>query len=318
MIKKLFVTIGCDTDPLIEVNQRAIFNKESAWDDVIQSVIRLKEEIKTFEDEQKKPPKIIWYLRSDHQINIIWGDWCYPVREYVSLWNEFEKSGDEIGWHPHLWKLNEIKNIWYQEIKDKNWISHCLEKGYKEISKIFRVKSTRMGWDFHNNYTMNILNSLGILNDLSAIPGIKNNGTIDNIYDWKNTSRYPYFPSKHDYKIEDSDPSNNHKIVEIPITTYPIPFYLRVLTRKGIIAANIAKHPLFFKNAIKIVVNRNEEEAFLSTYFHPSDIKDEKGLFSLNNFKRNLNNIVEIARKKKLEVLFITPQELGERYDTVA
>lgn len=316
MTKKLFVLIGCDTDPVVGPDQQGIFSKENVWNDTIRSVIKLKEEIEIFEDLKGNSPKITWYLRSDQQINMIWGDWCYPVREYASTWNEFEKSGDEIGWHPHLWRLNVMRKIWYQEINDDDWIYHCLENGYHAISKIFRIKSVRMGWDFHNNNTMNQLQSFGVHYDLSAIPGIKNSGVDNNIFDWENAPKFPYFPSKNDYKREESNRSNNLEVMEIPISTYSIPFYLRVLTRKKIMAANIAKHPLFFRNTFKTIFKNNYEDSFLSMYFHPSDINEEKKLFSLRNFKRNLKNILNVSKKKKFEVWFITPQDF-RRYDAV-
>lgn len=315
MIEKLFVIVNCDTDPIIVPKQKTV-EKETAWEKTVENVIKLKEEIKNFEDEYGNNLKITWHLRSDHQIYNIWGNWCYPVREYASLWNEFEKSGDEIGWHPHLWRLDKTKNIWYQEIDDNNWISNCLKNGYHEISKIFRIKSVRMGWGFHNNYTMNILHSLGIRYDLSAAPDIKNKGSIRNIYDWEGTTKYPYFPSKHNYKIEDKNLSENLEIMEIPITTYPIPFYLRALTRKKNMVANIAKHPLFFRNAIKTAIKNGKERdrCVLNVYFHPSDIEKKGFLFSLNNYKRNLLNIYEVSKSKKIEILFITPAELINYY----
>ncbi|KAB2946781.1 MAG: hypothetical protein MPEBLZ_01918 [Candidatus Methanoperedens nitroreducens] len=315
MTKKLFVVIGCDTDPLIEINEPNAFIKENVWDETIQSIVRLKEKIGIFEDKQGLSPKITWFLRSDQQINIQWNDWCYPVREYISLWNEQIKSGDEIGWHPHLWRYDELKNIWYQEINDNDWISSCLENGYHEISKLFRINSVKMGWCFHKNYTMNLVDSFGIKYDLSAIPGLMNSGNTCNIYDWKNTSADPYFPSKKDYRIRDDNPSNNHNIMEIPITNYTVPFFWRIFISKRNMAANIAKHPIFFRNIFNNIIWN--QESLLNTYFHPCDIGEKDRLFSLNNFERNLNNIIEIARKKKLEVVFITPQEFGEKYCVV-
>ncbi len=81
-------------------------------------------------------------------------------------------------------------------------------------------------------------------------------------------------------------------------------------------AANIAKHPLFFRNTFKTIFKNNYEDSFLSMYFHPSDINEEKKLFSLRNFKRNLKNILNVSKKKKFEVWFITPQDF-RRYDAV-
>ena len=301
--------IGCDTDPVIEANGPDEFIEENIWDKTIQSIVGLKEKIGIFEDKEGFPPKITWFLRSDQQINIQWNDWCYPAREYLSFWNEQKKTGDEIGWHPHLWRYYELKNLWYQEIMDSEWIFSCLENGYHEISKLFKINSVKMGWSFHNNYTMNLVDSFGINYDLSAIPGLKNIGNTYNIYDWKNTPDSPYFPSKNDYRTNDDNPSNNHNIMEIPITNYLVPFFLRYFISTRYMAANIAKHPIFFKNAFNNI--NSNEQYLLNTYFHPSDVGEKDKLFSLKNFERNLNNIIEVAKKRKLEVAFITPQEFG-------
>lgn len=316
MKKKLLVMINCDTDPIIEPTQDSIFQKDMVWEGTIRSLINLKNQIKTFKDYFGNSPRITWFLRSDWQTYNIWGDWCYPAKKYMDIWQEFKDSGDEIGWHPHLWKFDHGKNIWYQEIYDNTWIRNCLENGYNEISKIFDVKSVRMGWNFHNNYTMDILSSIGIKYDLSALPGIMNINNICRIYDWSNTPSHPYFPSRNNYMIEDKSYSNILKIMEIPITTYILPKYLQILTGKKIMAINIAKNQLFFRNVIKSVlhsvnVNENNEIFLLNAFFHPSDITGNKFILSLNNFKKSLS---KITTNSNIEVIFTSPQEFIERW----
>lgn len=303
--------INCDTDPIIGPNQKSDFRSECVWEKTIKSITNLKENMSYMEDKFNINPKITWHLRSDQQINEIWGDWCYPAQEYLNIWADFRSLGDEIGWHPHLWRLNKANGIWFQEARDTEWISYCLRNAYDRISRIINIKSVRMGWSFHSTYTMNIINSLGIKYDLSAIPGIKSMGSNsnDNIYDWVDSEREQYRPSYHNYKCSDCKSKHNLSVVEIPITTYALPYFLQVLTGKKFMTANIAKSPLFFKNAIKYVTHRwDGDDKLMNTFFHPSDLKSNNKLFSIDNVLHNLEGICNI---KGCDIVFITPHEYG-------
>lgn len=303
--------INCDADPIIEHLHESEFQNDTVWETTIMRIINLKNELRFFKDHFRNSPKITWLLRSDWQTHKIWGDWCYPARKYRNLWQNFVEMGDEIGWHPHLWKFDHGKNIWYQEIYNNSWIRNCLENGYNEISNIFDIKSVRMGWTFHNDFTMNLLSSIGLRYDLSALPGIINNGNKYNIYDWKITPSHPYFPSKNNYRIEDKNPSNNLNLMEIPITTQTIPKYLQFFTGKKFMSANIAKNPFLFKNMVAPLINSIDNNTncgcfLINTFFHPIDIKEKGFLFSLDNFKKNLSWIMT---NSKIDFIFITPHE---------
>jgi hypothetical protein len=308
MNKNLLLIIGCDTDPILEKNDR-IIDKKFIWEKtihVIENVSRMRDSIS---NRALEAPKITWFLRSDWQTYKIWNDWCYPGRTYRSLWNDLERSKDEIGWHPHLWYLNESTNTWYQSF-DESWISYCLDEGYKEISKLFDIMSVRMGWDFHSNYTMNKLKLYNIKYDLSALPGMKNEYLYHNNYDWENVATHPYHPSINNYK-QGNKYLNNYELLEIPIMVIKSPFYFSVFQKNKFLKLNIAKHPIFINDIIKYIIGSNEKNQIVASYFHPSDVENSRGLFSYNNFCNNLKNLLERAQKRGLDVEFITPREIN-------
>jgi hypothetical protein len=306
-MNKLYVIINCDTDPVYEPYSR-LFSQKSVWEETIENILILKDQLNKFENEQSYP-KVIWHLRSDCQIEEIWGSWCYPCEEYLHLWKDFESQGDEIGWHAHLWRLNERDNSWYQEINDRDWIAHCLLNGYHAISKYFKIRGARMGWSFHDNFTMNILKSIGIEYDLSAIPGLKNLNCVNNIYNWENADLIPYFPSNNNYMIGNIE---KNSILEIPITTYDLPTYMKLFLRKRLMTANIAKSPFFFKHALK-KIERSKKHccSILNAFFHPSDLKSGNALFSSRYFEKNLMSIYNL---KNFKILFVTPSEFFSKF----
>lgn len=307
MKAELLFIIGCDTDPVSEPHDLKTDNGD-IWERTVKTVENISDLRNAISGDRSGTPKITWFLRSDWQTYKLWNDWCYPGRTYRSIWDDLEKSNDEIGWHPHLWYLNKSSNTWYQSF-DVPWTSYCLDEGYKEISKLFNIKSVRMGWDFHNNHTMEKLRQLNIKYDLSALPGMSNKYIYHNNYDWVDAPSYPYYPSKDNYKQE-RNCFNENELLEIPITVVSSPFYLSLFTKSKLIKFNLAKHPIFIKNLIKSIFEENNKSKLIASYFHPSDVNGDRGLFSSSNFKYNLNYLLKEAERKEVEIKFVTPNEI--------
>lgn len=313
MDKELYVIINSDTDPAIEPIDRSLFNKETVWDVTINAILKLKEEIKKVEDDYGNQLKIGWHLRSDEQMYRIWGKRAYLAEEYYDLWKELVKEGDIIGWHPHLWRFNEEGKNWYQEVQDVEWIGNCLTEGYNELSEIFDIKAVRMGWNFHNNFTMKLISDLGLEIDLSAVAGDKNIADICCNYDWVITPQYPYYPSVKDCRIH-RKPSLS--ILEVPLTTFRFPWCLNVpyymATKKHVCSPHIGKTPRLMKYAVKQVVKEVHKTGFgiFNSFFHPGDLIKNSRLFSMNYFVENIQNLLSYSRKYDISVRFVNPHEL--------
>ena len=104
-----------------------------------EGIPKAKEITNSNRDSQGCNAKITWFLRSDDQINQLYGDPAWMVRNFMSLWKKLESEGDEIGWHPHLWRWNERIKSWYPELENKIWIENCMEEGYNRFPKQFKL-----------------------------------------------------------------------------------------------------------------------------------------------------------------------------------
>jgi len=312
--RTLYVILNSDTDPAIEPISPN-FDKETVWDITTNLVKKIREVLNNFEDSYGDSPCVVWYLRSDNQIKAIWGEWNYPAIKYHSLWRSLKKEGDEIGWHPHLWRFDSTRNSWYQEYQDARWIEDCLRNGYRAMAKMFNIESSRMGWDFHNNLTMKLLSELGIKYDLSAVPGVSHKGGMCNIYDWRPTPHHPYYPSVADYRVPRTPKLN---ILEIPLTTFKFPWYMHWaytrVTHMPLCTAHLGKHPFIMKYAIKYAVSNAKKngKCILNMFFHPGDFRGRSRIFSIRYIVKTMEYIETISKKESVQFKFIRPGDVQE------
>jgi len=347
IIKEMLkIVVCCDVDhDIVGYNVSATrfdaYKEKLGWKNVEQNVPRARDLFNLVEDSESNNPKITWFVRSDEQLGIIFDDYAYPLRNFRNLWERLQKQGDEIGWHPHLWRWSNRNKCWYQEVSDKKWISHCLENGHKEFIKLAKnLTSVRMGWSFHNNFTMKKINDLSISVDLSAFPGIRHEGSPDergsyfvNEYDWSITPHEPYIPSKQDYRRPAKNNEQNLSILEVPITTAPkskrrilveeairlAPTSLRRKILKGAdiqfksvqhrYVANIteASFERIAKQKFKEAKQNHKDHTNLVAIFHPIELYKQKGFQNLQN---NLNAIKEFSRSSNIPFFFSTATEM--------
>ena len=221
--KKLFIVIGCDTDPDRKGFIENISGEKLSWRGMTEGIPETKQAVSGFTDSRGKPPVFTWLMRADEQIKILYGDFNGVLEENKDFIRELEKSGDEIGWHPHFYRYNEKHKVWYQELKDIDWQCDVLESAYGSFNRSVpgRPVSVRTGWIYHNNSTLSKLDQLGVKVDFSAAPGLKTNPPKNrsfpyNIYDWFITGNEPYYPSVNDYRRAAKEGENALSILEAP------------------------------------------------------------------------------------------------------
>jgi hypothetical protein len=336
----LFI-IGCDGDPEpIKGDSHCPPDKlaeKISWNYIKNGVSLIREFQNEIRDGYGNPPRITWFLRSDQQMKDIYKDYAYPVKAFKPIWENCIDMGDEMGWHPHFWRWDVVHGLWYQEMEDHVWIETCLTKGFQSFSQFWRPKAVRTGNDFLNDFVMTTLNKLGLLTDLSVLPGMEYEGDLIekgltyrvNKMDYKICPKTPYFPSKKDYRIEDNYPLD---ILEIPICTFNIPrkilflrFFYNILPfrgGKGVVRPKfktdkmtyfaIAKHPNYFRQGLEAFFRESKEKAnlnILAGYFHPHEIVSETRLFSAKNLKKNIELTLKLSEKYKTPLAFTTTTE---------
>lgn len=329
MEKRLIVIIGCDCDPdkaKYGGENLRFHHGEYKWQGIKKGIPQIKERLLDIQSGFDTSLKFTWCVRSDLQIENIYGNagWC--LKEFSSLWRKLEEEGDEISWHPHLARWNSTRKLWFQEIHDEQWMKECIAKGFSAFRENWGKSpaSSRMGWVFHNNLTMEQISFLGIKVDFSAVPALskaivskKNTRDIYDYADWKGSPLHPYHPSCLDYRVPSK--GKNLPIWEIPcmslrsnILVWPYNFKVLMYGKRNILlqpifSATITIFPWLFKKAFHRWLSMNEfkKTVFLATYFHADEILSSQREFVI----KNLLHIQKVARLQRMKVHFVTAFE---------
>jgi hypothetical protein len=337
MEKKLYIIIGCDTDPDRTGFLEGLPVDTLSWRGMLEGAPLLKEKLRELHDSNNREPIISWCLRVDYQIKKYYGAYSSIIEKHKEFLLNLESSGDELAWHPHFWKDDGATGAWYQECHDVPWQVEMLQNAYADYQSILpgRAKSVRMGWDYHNNETLAILKELGVDVDFSAIPGMKIDPSQDhlaafNTYDWYYAPNRPYYPSKADYRKEAPNSDQSINLLEAPnfVSTSRVWGLLRglVMTKKmrdvrQLLYAlqrpsywiNITGKPKFARPVFSELGKRiaNNERTFFVSYFHPDELLENKNpLYSLEYMYQNMAGLLELADKRNVEPIFIPASDI--------
>jgi len=341
----LYVVIGCDCDPDRPQYGGTRYDSRAPlkWRGVTEGIQRAREIADGIQDDFGNSVRITWCVRSDLQMKEIYGDCAWPYAEFRDLWQSLVDRGDEIAWHPHLWRWSERHGCWYQEIEDETWIGDCLQEGYAALcSRMGRAPITsRMGWEFHNDTTMQAIDELGIKVDFSAVPGRFTRGSADHLgsvfncyVDWRNTPEKAYVPSASDYRRAPTGNEEALAVTELPMSI----FRSRVLRTashlhraarakgwdklKQLFGATNGKiaslkayatiHPYVFSRLIsaKISEAKRNGQAFLVTAFHADEILERPQrsgwAYKADHFVDNLQLLRDRCASENVRLQFRT------------
>lgn len=336
----LYVVIGCDVDPDRPGYGGTLYNagrKKQVWNG-IQCIPTLKNALDPVKDSNGRNVAITWLLRCDEQMNITEGSHSYLLNAFTELWKQCENSGDEIGWHPHFWRLDNNQTTWVQEIHDIEFQRSVLREGFEAFTEAWNKppKSVRMGWDYHNNETLCMLSELGVHIDFSALPYQRNEDSLG-YYDWSRTATHPYFPSANDFQQQGTK-EDALSIVELPVGILQSKwvdavFQLWMAVKRKSVARlwrlvrnnNLPSNPRtmticappFLFNAMTRDILRRKEDWFV-TYFHPDELLPDKGAFlnnmgyRLENFVKNIRYLCAQAERNNRKVIFMTSFEAAQ------
>lgn len=337
----VYVVIGCDADP----DRRDLLDGVRAsgltWRGLAEGIPLVKESLRGVLDSRGREPVFTWLLRADEQMREVYGDYAAVASMYRSLLQGLEQTGDELGWHPHFWRLDPAAGNWFQEVKDVDWQVDMLRKAYAALATQLAngVKSVRMGWDYHNNRTYHTLEELGIAVDFSAVPGLRTFiGSTprhgENFFDWHSSPRAPFRPSRHDYRRPPvqgrEEPS---RLLEVPNFVSTSRLWslvgglqlarktrdLRLIAqsiRRPTYWINITARPPLFSPLVKqlgktLRAGNAAAPLVFATYFHPDELlPNRSGLYSLENVRTNLGSILRVCDETRSPVQFVKAREI--------
>jgi hypothetical protein len=166
----------------------------------------------TLLDERQWPAT--WFIRLDAHIRAVYGDAEFVFRRHGSLIDRVLARGDEIGWHPHVYRMRDGE---WQPEPDVSAVRAELEV-HAPMARARNLHAARMGWGVHTNDTMRFIAASGFSVDSSAIPRPAY-GWDPEARDWTMTPLTPYRPSSADYRIP-GDP--RLPVVEVPMSVVHI------------------------------------------------------------------------------------------------
>jgi len=339
--KAVYIVIGCDTDPDRDYFVSDIPTGSLSWRGMLEGIPRAKEQLHGLTDSDGKPPAFTWLIRADHQIRQIHGAYDYILQNHTDFLLELEKSGDELGWHPHFWRCMKDGKTWYQEHKDHQWQVEMLREAHAAYQATLpgRPRTVRMGWAYHNNRTLATLDELGIEVEISALPGLKirpgkGSASMSNYYDWSITPSRPYYPSRADYRREPKDSEGSYALLEAPNTVAGSFVWglvsgvalarkmkdirqLGYALSKPAFISTITSKPVLFKPMLRQVKKdlARRDSVFYVTPLHPDELIDNMHpVYSLEHMKANLGAILELAEHVGAKTRYITGSEIKDHF----
>ncbi|CAG0969864.1 MAG: hypothetical protein OIN86_14260 [Candidatus Methanoperedens sp.] len=304
-IFNIALTIDVDSD-FFDSSLSQPMKGEMQWNGIETGIPLLVETFKKYKDSFGNPVKITWFIRVDNQLKGIYEHAAYLLIKYRKLWEKFEENGDEIGWHPHLYRKLEGK--WIQETRP-SYIKQDLKESYKAMIEAgFCPICSRIGEAFHSNEIMIELFRLGIKIDSTAMPGRVRIDTERHI-DWKGTPYGPYYPSMTDYRLPGKK-GDRIGILEVPMSMIETKTEYDKKSLKRYVDLSFRNHVM--KDGLEAHIRNND---YLLSISHPSTILP---LYNINHplvsydiaeVEKNLNTIISKCNILEKRIQFITVSE---------
>ncbi len=273
-----------------------------SWRGIEEGIPILDDILSQYKDSRAERACATWFVRCDDQIEELCGEPAALLHRYDECWRRHEKVGDEIGFHPHLYK--KIDGVWRQDT-DEGALSGQIYRAHKAMQEAgYAGRVSRIGEAFSSVGVMRILDELGVICDSTAMPGRVRQDAVRHL-DWSGTPEGPYRPSRADYRVTGAD---SLSLIEVPMTMMP--------TRADYDSAPLMRyvdlsfHHRVFRAGLGAVLPTLR---VLVTVTHPSTILSgiaaaPHGLlsFAAADFVKNLEFILSESERVGREYRFVT------------
>jgi hypothetical protein len=346
-LTSVYIVISCDVDPDRERLLDGITPGTLAWKGATEGIPAVKDLVRGLRDGAGREPVFTWVLRADEQIRQLQGSYAWFVRAHQPLLRQLLESGDELGWHPHFWRRDAQGGAWSQEIEDLNWQLDMIREAHRDLTGCFPadLKIVRMGWSYHNNRTYAALDELGMVADLSAVPGLrtltgKPPARRENLFDWHCTPRSPFRPSRADYRRPPRPGESACRMLEVPsfVSTslrWSLVSGAQMARKTGDSAqlwyalrrptycVNFTTRPAFFAPLVaqlRLELRRAEAGPLVfATQLHADElVPNRSGLYSLKSVRANLEALLNTCRESGVPVEFVPASRIPELWPNQA
>lgn len=305
------IALTFDLDP--DVFDESIASSEAhtriSWRGISEGIPLIRERITKVADGAGLTPMSSWFVRVDNQIGELWGRPAWLLDKYGAIFEELQEAGEEIAWHPHLYR--RIETGWIQET-DHTALAEAMEEAVTDMRTIgYNPRCGRIGEAYGSQGIMAAYDRLGIPYDSTAMAGRKRIDAERNI-DWGPTPQRAYRPAQADYRVP-GRPA--HDVIEIPMSMQKVKAdydhepVLRYL--------DLSFHPRAITHGLDALV---ADAPYLVTVTHPSALLKElepgggHGLiaFDPDALEKNLSAVLHAAARHGRTPRFTTISALGD------
>ena len=240
-----------------------------------------------------------WFIRIDSQISSIYGRPDFVLRRHANILDWLRIHGHQVGWHHHAYRF--YGGSWSQETRVE--IATREIRRFGEIANRHGMSASRMGWGWHTNESIQVLDEIGFVVDSSCIPRPCYPWEA-NVRDWSRAPSWPYRPSRIDYQTP-GEPSL--QLLQIPMSTTHIPAPGDSEEVRRYI--NLAYRPEVFARALSNL----EKRELVVTITHPYELLQNSHKHSLIAFDMEVlrNNLTQLA---SIDAEFVTMEDEAQRY----
>lgn len=168
-----------------------------------------------------------WFFRCDPQIAETFGSADHVSVGCPRIVKRAADGNDSAGIHVHLWRWSEALDTWYNDLRDRNWIEHCVATSADAFGRIFghAPLMSRFGDRWLSQDALDVARELGIRYDLTVEPGLPGERIHDDPHtngslpDFRQAPREPYRPRPGNYLVCRDDEHGSSDLWEIPLTT---------------------------------------------------------------------------------------------------
>jgi hypothetical protein len=84
-----------------------------------------------------QPARFTWFLRMDPQIAEAYGDPGWVARRYQGALEGLRERGEALGVHPHAWRWDRDRRMWFADHADRSWVSRCVDMSFATFADRF-------------------------------------------------------------------------------------------------------------------------------------------------------------------------------------
>jgi len=255
-----------------------------------------------------------WFVRADGQLESILGSADYLLETYDTFWTKLKKAGDEIAWHPHLYRQEKPEDA-AVIITDPLQARDELERLWSTLKATLAPTAFRNGEGWHAPETYATVERMGFRCDSTAIPG--RTGGPSHPMNWLGAPNQPYFPAADDL----CKPGPSRSLLELPMNTWRLRAPHDDAPRVRYM--NPAVHPHLFAKALQNWENACAHLApglyIWVMIFHPDEVLaalPDDALYSRSPqaLGANLVSIADSLRRLGHEFEWATVSDAAERW----